>query len=132
MLTLQFVPYEEIEGLSSNERIKKLLGMVKDEKIVVLEGRLKKEEETELIKRTMEEISERFKGIELSVVYPDRKKGMFGKSIKSNIADMLLGQRQGLTVLGPASLIKEIRKDPDKIQLFTQDRKKGKKRRSHM
>lgn len=130
MLTLQFVPYEEIEGLDSNERIKKLLGMVKDDKIVVLEGRLKKEEETALIRRTMEEISERFKGIELSVIYPDKKKGTFGRTIKSNIADMLLGQRQGLTVLGPASLIKEIRKDPDKIQLFTQERKKRKKRKN--
>ncbi len=130
MLTLQFVPYEEIEGLGSNERIKKLLGLVKDEKIVVLEGRLKKEEETELIRKTMEEISERFKGIELSVIYPDKKKGTFGRTIKNNIADMLLGQRQGLTVLGPASLIKEIRKDPDKIQLFTQERKKGKKRKN--
>ena len=129
MLTLQFVPYEEIEGLGSNERIKKLLGLVKDERIVVLEGRLRKEEEAELIRKTMEEISERFKGIELSVIYPDKRKGTFGKTIKSNIADMLLGQRQGLTILGPASLIKEIRKDPDKIQLFTQERKKGRKKK---
>ncbi|MBI2142888.1 DUF2073 domain-containing protein [Candidatus Woesearchaeota archaeon] len=128
MLTLQFVPYEEIEGLGSNERIKKLLGLVKDERIVVLEGRLRKEEEAELIRKTMEEISERFKGIELSVIYPDKRKGTLGKTIKSGIADVLLGQRQGLTVLGPASLIKEIRKDPNKIQLFTQERKKGRKR----
>lgn len=126
MLTLQFVPYEEIEGLGSDERIKKLLGMVKDEKIVVLEGRLRKEEEGELIRRTMEEINERFRGIELSVVYPERKKG---RSLKTGLANMLLGQRQGLTVLGPASLIKEIRKDPDKIQLLTQDKGKRKKRR---
>ena len=129
MLTLQFVPYDEIEGLGSNERIKKLLSLVKDERIVVLEGRLRKEEEAELIRKTMEEISERFKGIELSVIYPDKRKGTLGKAIKSNIADMLLGQRQGLTILGPASLIKEIRKDPDKIQLFTQERKKGRKKK---
>ena len=129
MLTLQFVPYEEIEGLSSNERIKKLLNCVKDEKIVVLEGRLRKEEEAELIRRTMEEISERFKGIEISVVYPDRRKGNLGKTLKSNLAEMLLGERQGLTVMGPASLIKEIRKDPDKIQLFTKDRKTKKRKR---
>lgn len=128
MLTLQFVPYEEIEGLTSNERIRKLLGMVKDERIVVLEGRLRKEEETALIKRTMEEINDRFKGIELSVVYPERRKGTLGRMLKNNITDLLLGQRQGLTVLGPASLIKEIKKDPDKIQLFTQDKKKRRKR----
>ena len=128
MLTLQFVPYEEIEGLTSNERIRKLLGMVKDERIVVLEGRLRKEEEAALIKKTMEEINDRFKGIELSVVYPEKRKGNLGKMLKNNITDLLLGQRQGLTVLGPASLIKEIKKDPDKIQLFTQDKKKRRKR----
>ncbi len=128
MLTLQFVPYEEIDGLSSEERIRKLLNLVKDEKIVVLEGRLKKEEEAELIRRTMEEITERFKGIELSVVYPERKKGV-SKSLKSGLAGMLLGQRQGLTVLGPASLIKEIRKDPDKIQLFTEEKSRKKKKK---
>ena len=126
MLTLQFIPYEEIDGLSSEERIRKLLSMVKDEKIVVLEGRLRKEEETELIRRTMEEISEKFKGIELSVIYPERKKGAMGKKF---LTDMLLGHRQGLTVLGPASLIKEIRKDPDKIQLLTQEKSRKKKRR---
>lgn len=126
MLTLQFVPYDEIERLGSEERIKKLLGMVKDEKIVVLEGRLRKEEEAELIRRTMEEISERFRGIELSVVYPERRKSTLGKKF---LADMLLGQRQGLTILGPASLIKEIRKDPDKIQLFTKDKNKKKRKK---
>ena len=127
MLTLQFVPYEEIDGLSSSERIKKLIGMVKDERIIVLEGRLKKQEEAELIRRTMEEIDERFTGIELSVVYPDKKKK--GKSFRSGIANMLLGERQGLTILGPASVIKEIRKDPDKIQLFTQEKAKGQKKK---
>ena len=129
MLTLQFVPYEEIESLTSNERIKRLLNMVKEDKIVVLEGRLRKEEEGELIRRTMEEISERFKGIEISVVYPDRKKGNLGKTLKNNLADMLLGERQGLTVMGPASLIKEIRKDPDKIQLLTEERRKKRRKK---
>ncbi|HIG98904.1 TPA: DUF2073 domain-containing protein [Candidatus Woesearchaeota archaeon] len=128
MLTLQFVPYDQIEGLSSGERVRKLLGMVKDDKIVVLEGRLKKEEEAGLIRKTMEEINDRFKGIELSVIYPEKKKTI-GRTIRSNIADMLLGQRQGLTIIGPASLIKEIRKDPDKIQLLTHDKNRKKKRK---
>jgi hypothetical protein len=130
MLTLQFIPYQEIEGLDSNERIKKILAVVKDEKIVVLEGRLKKEEEAELIQKTMEEISERFKGIELSVIYPPKNRNStFGKTIKNNLAGMLFGERQGLTVIGPASIIKEIRKDPDKIQLLTQDKSKNRKKK---
>jgi hypothetical protein len=61
MLTLQFVPYTEIEQLSSARRIQKLLNIVKQNKIVLLEGRLKKEEETDLIEITMEEIDDKFK-----------------------------------------------------------------------
>ena len=127
MLTLQFISYADIEDLPEEERINKILRVVKDDRIAVIEGRLRKHEETALIKATMEAIDEDFKGVEISVVYPTQKK-TFGKKIKSNIAQMLLGERQGLTVVGPANIIKEIRKDPDKIQLLTADRKKKKKR----
>ena len=68
MVTLSFMPYSEIEGLSSIGRIRKLLNVAKENKIVLLQGRLKKEEEAELIKATMEEINKDFKGIELAVV----------------------------------------------------------------
>ena len=47
MLTIRFVPYNEIVDLSSARRIHKLLEIVKENKIVMLEGRLKKEEETQ-------------------------------------------------------------------------------------
>ena len=129
MLTLQFVPYDEIENLETEERIKKLLGMVKEEKIVVLEGRLEKGEETQLIKRTMEEINERFKGIEISVVYPKNKRGGgLGKRLKNNLASALFGGRQGFTIIGPATLIREIKKDPDKVQLMTSEFKQRRRK----
>ena len=44
MVTFQFVPYHEIEDLGSARRVKKLIDIVKQNKIVLLEGRLKKEE----------------------------------------------------------------------------------------
>ncbi len=118
-LTLQFIPYAEIEGLSSLGRIRKILNATKEKKIVLLEGRLKKEEETELIKTTMEEINEEFKGIEIAVIYPEQKNLDFFRRIKSQFINMLLGDRQGLTIVGPASVVKEIKKDPNKIQLLT-------------
>lgn len=127
MLTLQFVPYSSIEGLSSIGRIKKLLKIAKENKIVLLEGRLKKEEEAELIKTTMEEINEEFKGIELEVIYPQIEDSAFLKRVKGKVINMLLGNRQGLTIIGPASVVKEIKKDPNKIQLFTEDGKNKKK-----
>jgi len=129
MLTLQFVPYSEIEYISSVGRIRKLLNIAKENRIVLLEGRLKKEEETELIKATMEEINKDFKGIELSVIYPNKKETDLFKRLKRNFVNMLLGDRQGLTIIGPASVVREIKKDPDKIQLFTEEDTKPKKRR---
>ena len=74
MVTFQFIPYTEVESLSSAKRVNKLLNIVKENKIVIMEGRLKKEEEADLIEITMEEISSKFKGIELSVVYPNKNK----------------------------------------------------------
>jgi hypothetical protein len=127
MLTLRFVPYSEIEYLSSAKRIHKLLELVKDNKIVLLEGRLKKEEEKDLIEITMENISEKFKGIELAVVNPEREKEEnMVRNIKMRFMDILLGDRQGLTVIGPATVVAEIKKNPDKIELFTAEDSKKK------
>ena len=129
MLTLQFMPYHEIEKLSSIQRVLKLLKIAKDNKIVILEGRLKKQEETDLIKTTMEEIDESFKGIELAVIYPSKTDIQGLEKIKRNFRSFLLGDREGLTIIGPASIIKEIKKDPNKIQLLTEDVKKKKRRK---
>lgn len=118
-LTLQFVSYTEIEDLSSIGRINKLLKLAKENKIVLLEGRLKKEEEIELIKTTMEEINDDFKGIELGVIYPGKEHGDIFKKLKAGFVGMLLGDRVGLTIIGPASIVKEIKKDPNKIELLT-------------
>lgn len=123
MVTLSFMPYNEIEGLSSVGRIRKLLNVAKENKIVLLQGRLKKEEEAELIRATMEEINKDFKGIELAVIdqNPEESGG-----IRGALYSMLLGDRQGMTIIGPASVVKEIKKDPHKIELLTQESKKAK------
>ena len=124
MLTLQFVPFTEIDGLSSVKRIQKLLKIVKTNKIVLLEGKLKPHEEAELIRKTMEEIDEKFKGIEISNIYPESKDDALLVKFKSKFLNLLLGDRIGFTIIGPATVIKEIKQDPDKIQLFTTDDRK--------
>ncbi|HLC95704.1 MAG TPA: DUF2073 domain-containing protein [Candidatus Nanoarchaeia archaeon] len=124
MLTLQFIPYSEIEELGSARRVKKIVDIAKENKIVLLEGRLKKEEETDLIAIAMEEINRKFKGIELAVVNPQKKNQVFLRKVKSLVVNMLLGDRQGFTIIGPASIVKEIKKDPDKIELFTKEKRK--------
>ncbi len=77
----------------------------------------------------MEEIDSNFKGIELGVIYPENKNTDPLKKLKSSIATLLLGNRIGFTVIGPATVIKEIKKDPNKIQLFTKSTTTTKKKR---
>jgi hypothetical protein len=135
MLTLQFVPYTEIRELSSLGRIRKLLNLAKENKIVLLEGRLSKEEEAELIKTTMEEINASFRGIELAVVNPNENEQDVFSKFKNTVVSTLLGNKQGFTIIGPATVIKNIKRDPNKLQLLMKDansrtsRKTSKKRR---
>src|SRR3989344_5701220 len=121
MVTFHFVPYQDIENLTSAKRVNKLLNIVKEDKIVIMEGRSRKEEEADLIEITMEEITPSFKGIELSVIYPDKNKLTAGQKVRTVFANALLGDRTGLTIIGPASIVKKIEKNPNKIELFTKD-----------
>lgn len=127
-LTLQFVPYNDIENLKSEQRINKLIGIVKKNNVVLMQGRLKPEEETQLIQKTMEEISKEFKGIEICTIFPEAKNMKFTKKLRTEMLRFILGHREGITVIGPASVIKEIRRDPNKIQLFTFNVKKPRRR----
>jgi len=129
MLTLRFVPYHEIESLDSDQRIQKLLKLAKEDKIILMQGRLEPTEETQLIQKTMEQISKKFKGIEICTIYPQEKSEQFIGKLRKELAKILIGDREGFTVIGPATIIKEIKRDPNKIQLFAEN-PKNKKRRS--
>ena len=128
MVTFQFIPYYEIEDLGSARRVKKLIDIVKTNKIVILQGRLKKEEETDLISIAMEEFGDKFKGIELAIINPEDKEQIGVKKLRNNFFNMILGDRQGLTIIGPASIVKDIKKDPTKIELLTKEVKTKKRK----
>ena len=76
----------------------------------------------------MEEINKDFKGIELAVIDPSTANVGGVRKMKNAVFGMLLGDRQGMTIIGPASVVKEIKKDPTKIELLTKDTKAKKKK----
>lgn len=119
-LTLQFVPFAEISSLSSVERIKKLLKIVLTNRIVLLQGKLKAEEEARLIEDTMVLVGnvKGFKGIELAVLSQKTEGISFFNKMKRGLAKALIGEQDAITIIGPATLVREIKKDPGKIQLF--------------
>jgi len=119
-LSMQIIPFSEVQNLSISERVKKILGVVLGNKIVILHGRLRPEEEARLIEDTMAMMdhAKGFKGIELAVVEPNLKKSGIFVKMKHGIAKKLVGDSSSLTIIGPATIIKEIKRDPKKIELL--------------
>ena len=120
--SIQFLPFVEISNLDSTGRIRKILNIVLGNHILILQGRLKPEEETRLIGDTMAMIGhvKGFKGIELAVISGNgnNQGGFFGK-IRQNLANSLAkGDLGAVTIIGPATIVKEIKKNPKKIELF--------------
>ena len=70
----------------------------------------------------MEEINHKFKGIELAVIDPKKADAGFLGGMRAGVLNIMLGDRQGFTIIGPATVIKEIKRDPNKIELFTQEK----------
>jgi hypothetical protein len=119
-LSLHIMPFSEINSLTITQRVKKILNLVLGNKVVILQGRLRPEEEIRLIEDTMAMVDhiKSFKGIELAVVDPYRENVSLFFKMKRGIAKSLIGDNSSLTVIGPASVVKEIKRDPRKIEVF--------------
>lgn len=117
-LTIHFMPYSEIQHEGPAGRVKKILGVVLQNKIVILQGRLHAEEETRLIEDTMALIGhiKGFNGVELAVISGEDQT-LFDK-IRHNLARILVGEQDAVTLIGPANLVKEIKRNPKKIELL--------------
>jgi hypothetical protein len=118
--SIQFLPYSEIKDLDSSKRLRKILNIVLGNNILILQGRLELEEETRLIEDTMAMIGHvrNFRGIELAVISGNRKTGFFER-FRKNVANALVGGDFGaVTIMGPATIVKEIKRNPKKIELL--------------
>ena len=117
------MPYSEIAHEDAIGRIKKIMGLVLENRIIILQGRLKPEEETKLIENTMTLIGniKGFQGVEIAGLSGDTEKTLFDK-VRHNIARILIGEQDAVTIIGPATIVKEIKRDPKKIELMLKRR----------
>ena len=118
-LTLSFIPFTEISKLKSVDRVKKVLDIILKNKIVILQGRLEATEEASLIQSTMALVGRinGFRGVELAVIQSSKESDVWDK-LKLGIARALVGQRDIFTIVGPASVVKDIKRDPSRIELM--------------
>ena len=123
-LTIHFMPYSEIVNEDAIGRIKKIMGLVLAQKIIILQGRLHPDEEVRLIENSMTLIGniKDFQGIEIAAISGENEnRGLFNK-IRHNIAKILVGEQDAITIIGPASVVKDITRDPKKLELMLQRR----------
>lgn len=120
--SIQFLPYSEYGYLDSNERIKKILNIILGNNILILQGKLRYGEETRLIGDTMAMIGHvrDFNGIELAVVSGSGKdeEGIWTKFRKGLANAINGGDLSAITIIGPATIVAEIKRNPQKIELL--------------
>ena len=108
-ISVNLISRQKLEELSSNEKLDFILKEVQSGKVLVLEQGLTSMEQTSLIEHTMREIEQdTFIGIEMEGYNEDRP----------TFLQKFLGKmkKPRMTVIGPADLLKTIRKDNDMIQ----------------
>ncbi len=117
---IQFLPYSEIRDLDSDDRIRKILGIVLGDNILILQGRLTSEEEARLIGDTMAMIDhiKNFRGIELAVISGYGNDNFWRKMAKGFANVLAGGDMSSITIIGPATIVKEIKRNPKKIELL--------------
>ncbi len=123
-LMIHFMPYSEIAKEDTIGRIKKIMGLILDHKIIILQGRLSSDEEVRLIENSMILIGnvKGFQGIEIAAMSGENEYRSLFERVRRNIAKILVGEQDAITIIGPASVVKEITKNPKKLELMLQKR----------
>jgi len=110
---IEFVSSKTLRHMPSAKKLAMVLDSVKKNIILVLEEPLSLDEERQLIRETMKIISKSFPGIEISSLSSGEE------DLRSAFIRLLGGKTSGLTVVGPANLVKEMKKDSNKQRVLT-------------
>jgi hypothetical protein len=108
-ICFNLVSRQKLGELSSEEKLRFILKEVKKGKILVLEQGLTPIEQASLIQRTMEEIEhDTFIGVEMEG---------YGEDTPTFIQKLFgLAKKPRMTLIGPADLLKMVKKDNEMIQ----------------
>lgn len=119
MLIFHYISQKKLRSLKPEDKIKSILDLIRNNNIIIIEGRLKSTEEAQLIRETMSVLSndvQKFNGIEIGTLFSSEE----DDSIRMKLAKILIGDKTGLTIIGPAKIVKELRQHPEKIELHFQ------------
>ncbi|MGV8151148.1 MAG: OapB/ArvB family protein [Candidatus Woesearchaeota archaeon] len=113
MIKIRYLSISRLSSLDMNSKIDLILEHAKNNEIMIIDGRLKSREEAELIRRTMVDLGENFEvfnGLEMASLYDNNSHG-------SGIRGLFKKKSGGITIIGPAAIIDEMKHHPNHIEL---------------
>jgi hypothetical protein len=111
---IKIVPYERLK----EDKFVNVLRNIQEDTIIMIDAKLSADEELHLIKDTMKSVSERFSGIELgSIELVSGKNGNLSK-LRTVLIERILGKKRGITIIGPATIVHKIKKNPQELMLY--------------
>jgi hypothetical protein len=130
-LKMDFISSTTLDQKPKDKRINFILNKVKDGTILVVDGVLRPEEEMDLIRETMRRVDSGFPGIEVcSLKKPLKGLQAFIDNLSEQrvkLQKFLTGRmpekyelKTGITLIGPAKYIKNIKKNPNSFSVFAE------------
>ncbi|PKM92436.1 MAG: hypothetical protein CVU81_00485 [Euryarchaeota archaeon HGW-Euryarchaeota-1] len=112
-----FLPMSKLDDKADVDIFKKIISEVRQGNLVLIEKNISPLFEGQLIKETMKSVDDNFEGIEFVRLDLSEKKSGFLDFIRTSLSKFLVGER-ALTLIGPSSIIKNIKRNPNAISMF--------------
>lgn len=127
MLKIRFISLKKIRSMDKKTKINTLINHLQKNELIIIDGKLSSKEEADLIRTTMNDINKKFNddkfmefnGIELAYLTdnPSKKENVISK-IKNKTRNIFnIKNISGITIIGPATIIKEIKQYPEYLEL---------------
>ncbi len=113
MLRIRYISNSRLRNLNTKSRTDTIINHIKNNDIIIIDGRLKSREEAELIRQTMSDLNREFEifhGIEMASLYDNTPH-------KKSVMDIFKNESNGITIIGPASIISEMKQHPDHVEI---------------
>ena len=109
-LKMNLMSLDSLKGLDASSRIEGILTLVRQGRMVILDGRLDSDEELLLVQATMGNVEENFPGIEVCTIErePTKYQELYQK-LMTTLTKKSFTQ-SGLTFIGPSKVVKQIKK----------------------
>lgn len=109
-LRMNLMSLDSLKGDNPDARIEGILSMVRQNRMVILDGRLPPDEEMLLIQATMGNVGDQFPGVEVCTVEHElsRYEEIYRKFLSTLTRKPI--SKSGLTFIGPSKIVKQVKK----------------------